>query len=97
MAQLRRSYDVVVIDTAPVLAVVDVRLLLDHIDALGLLAHWRVTPMRAIRAAIHQIETVGGEIAGVAMSMVDVNQQMHVGYGDASQYYGMMKEYYHAA
>ena len=97
MATLRRNYDVVVLDTPPVLAVVDVRLLLDHVDALGLLVHWRKTPVRAVRAAIHQIETVGGEICGVAMSMVDVNAQMHVGYGDASQYYSVMKEYYHVA
>ena len=96
MAQLRREYDVVVVDTAPVLAVVDVRLLLEHIDALGVLARWRQTPIRAIRAALHQIETVGGEVAGVAMSLVDVNAQIHAGYGDASHYYSEMKEYYAA-
>ncbi len=97
MATLRREYDVVVVDTAPVLAVVDTRLLLNHIDALGLLARWRQTPIRAIRSAIHQIETSGGEIAGVAMTLVDVNSQAHAGYGDASYYYAEMKGYYEAA
>ena len=96
MAALRQEYDVVVLDTAPVLAVVDVRLLLSHIDALGLLARWRKTPIRAIRAAIHQVEAVGGEIAGVALTLVDVNAQSH-GSGDASHYYSEMKEYYDAA
>ncbi len=96
MRDLRGSYDLIVIDTAPVLAVVDVRLLLAHIDSLGLLARWRKTPIRAIRAAVHQIETVGGKIAGVAMSLVDVNAQANVGYGDASQYYSEMKDYYSA-
>ncbi len=97
MATLRLEYDVIVLDTAPVLAVVDVRLLLNHIDALGILAHWRKTPIRAVRAAIHQIEAVGGEVAGIAMSLVDINAQAHVGYGDASDYYSEMKEYYSAA
>lgn len=96
MATLRQEYDVVVLDTAPVLAVVDVRLLLAHIDALGLLARWRKTPVRAIRAAIHQVEAVGGQIAGVALTLVDVNAQSH-GSGDASHYYSEMKEYYDAA
>ena len=94
MRQLRGEYDVIIIDTAPVLAVVDVRLLLDHIDSLGMLVRWRKTPIRAVRAAIHQIEAVGGEVAGVAMSLVDVNAQTHVGYGDASHYYSEMKDYY---
>jgi capsular exopolysaccharide synthesis family protein len=97
MAMLRSEYDLIVVDTAPVLAVVDIRLLLPHIDALGLLARWRQTPIRAIRAAIHQIEMVGGEISGVAMSLVNVNSQVHGNYGDASQYYAEMKEYYAAA
>lgn len=97
MATLRDNYDVIVMDTAPVLAVVDTRLLLNHIDALGLLACWRQTPIRAIRSAIHQIESSGGEVAGVAMSLVDVNSQAHAGYGDASYYYADMKGYYEAA
>jgi succinoglycan biosynthesis transport protein ExoP len=97
MATLREQYDVVVVDTAPILAVVDTRLLLSHIDALGLLARWRDTPIRAIRSAIHQIESSGGEVAGVAMSLVDVNSQAHAGYGDASYYYAEMKGYYEAA
>lgn len=97
MANLRDEYDVVVVDTAPVLAVVDTRLLLKHFDALGLLARWRETPVRAIRSAIHQIESSGGEVSGVAMSLVDVNAQAHAGYGDASYYYAEMKGYYEAA
>jgi capsular exopolysaccharide synthesis family protein len=96
MVTLRQEYDVIVLDTAPVLAVVDVRLLLNHIDALGILARWRKTPIRAIRAAIHQIEAVGGQISGVALTLVDVNAQSH-GSGDASHYYSEMKEYYDAA
>jgi capsular exopolysaccharide synthesis family protein len=96
MVTLRHEYDVIIMDTAPVLAVVDVRLLLNHIDALGILARWRKTPIRAVRTAIHQIEAVGGEVAGVAMSLVDVNAMTH-GSGDASQYYSEMRDYYDAA
>ncbi|WJS99341.1 GumC family protein [Novosphingobium humi] len=97
MGKLREEYDLIVIDTAPVLAVVDVRLLLPHIDALALLTRWRQTPVRATRAAIHQLETVGGRVDGIALSLVDANAQAHVGYGDASQYYTEMKEYYATA
>jgi succinoglycan biosynthesis transport protein ExoP len=94
MAHARATYDVIILDTAPVLAVVDTRLLLGHVDALALLARWRTTPIKAIRAAIHQIESVGGEIAGVALTLVNLKTQSKAGYGDASYYYAEMKDYY---
>jgi succinoglycan biosynthesis transport protein ExoP len=97
MTKLRASFDVIVMDTAPVLAVVDTRLLVRHIDALALLARWRGTPVKAIRAAIHQIESVGGAITGVAMTFVNIKTQQQSGYGDASYYYREMKDYYVAA
>lgn len=97
MAHLRTTYDVIVMDTAPVLAVVDTRLLLRHIDALALLARWRATPIKAIRAALHQIESVGGQVTGVAMTFVNLKTQAQSGYGDASYYYREMKDYYIAA
>lgn len=91
---LRGQYDVVVVDTAPVLAVVDTRTMLHNFDNLVLLAAWRQTPIKAIRAAIHQVESVGGEIDGVAMTLVNLKTQAKSGYGDASYYYRDMKEYY---
>lgn len=92
--RLRASFDVVVVDTAPVLAVDDTRILLRHLDALALLARWRQTPVKAIRAALHQVRTVGGSVAGVAMTMVDLKNQARSGYGDASDYYSEMQDYY---
>ncbi len=94
MQELRRSFDVIVVDTAPVLAVDDTRVLLGHLDALAMLARWRQTPVKAIRAALHQVRSVGGTVVGVAMTMVDLKNQARSGYGDASDYYADMKEYY---
>lgn len=94
IAYLRQHYEVILVDTAPVLAVVDTRMILKHFDSLALLAHWRQTPVKAIRAALHQIETVGGSVAGVAMTMVNLKTQAQSGYGDASYYYNEMKDYY---
>lgn len=91
---LRRSFDVIFVDTAPVLAVDDTRVLLKHLDTLAMLARWRQTPVKAIRAALHQVRSVGGSISGVAMTMVDLKNQARSGYGDASDYYGDMKDYY---
>jgi polysaccharide biosynthesis transport protein len=94
LATLRREFEVILIDTAPVLAVVDTRTMMPQLDSLALLTHWRRTPVKAVRAALHQIETVGGSVAGVAMTMVNLKTQAQSGYGDASYYYTDMKEYY---
>ncbi|MHC9418845.1 GumC family protein [Sphingomonas citri] len=94
IATLRREFEVILIDTAPVLAVVDTRTMIPQLDSLALLTHWRRTPVKAVRAALHQIETVGGSVAGVAMTMVNLKTQAQSGYGDASYYYTDMKEYY---
>ncbi|MBY9064143.1 AAA family ATPase [Sphingomonas yunnanensis] len=94
LATLRREFEVILIDTAPVLAVVDTRTMIPLVDSLALLTHWRRTPVKAVRAALHQIETVGGSVAGVAMTMVNLKTQAQSGYGDASYYYNDMKEYY---
>lgn len=94
ISRLREQFEIIFIDTAPVLAVVDTRVILPHLDALVMLAHWRQTPVKAIRAALHQIEAVGGHVDGVAMTMVNLKTQAQSGYGDASYYYDEMKEYY---
>ncbi|PZU07022.1 AAA family ATPase [Sphingomonas sp.] len=94
LAHLREHFEVVVIDTAPVLALVDTRAMMPHLDSFVLLAHWRTTPVKAIRAALHQLDTVGAAVAGVAMTMVNLKTQAQSGYGDASYYYSEMKDYY---
>lgn len=94
MAYLRQTFEVIVIDTAPVLALVDTRALTPYLDSFALLAHWRTTPVKAIRAALHQLDTVGASVAGVAMTMVNLKTQAQSGYGDASYYYSEMKDYY---
>jgi len=93
---LRERYEVVIIDTAPVLAIDDTRSLSAQMDAFALMARWRSTPVKAIRAALHQLGTVGRSVAGVAMTMVNLKTQAQAGYGDASYYYHEIKDYYNA-
>ena len=94
LAELREGFEVVMIDTAPVLALVDIRTIVPHLDAFALLAHWRSTPVKAIRAALHQLDAVNASVTGIVMTMVDLKTQARSGYGDASYYYNEMKEYY---
>ncbi|MDR6788486.1 capsular exopolysaccharide synthesis family protein [Sphingomonas sp. BE138] len=94
LAELRGRYEHIVVDTAPVLAVADTRVLAHHFDALALLVRWRSTPARAARAALHQITSVGAGVTGVALTMVNLKVQAQSGFGDPSYYADYMKDYY---
>ena len=92
---LRKMFDVVLLDTAPVLPVADTRVLAPKADVTVFLAQWRKTPRKAIEAAIDQLESVGAYVAGVVLTQVDMKEQARSGYGDAGYYYSSYQRYYH--
>jgi exopolysaccharide transport family protein len=96
LAELRRRYQLVIIDTAPVLAVADTRILAAKADAVVFLTRWRKTPDKAVENSIQLLDQAGAHIAGVALVQVDMRSQARYGYGDAGYYYGAYKSYYTA-
>ncbi len=100
MNQLLRDaaagFDIVFLDTAPVLAVAETRVLAAKSDAVVFLAHWRKTPEKAIIAALKLLDAAGAPVAGVALTQVNMLQQARYGYGDATYYYADYKKYYNA-
>jgi exopolysaccharide transport family protein len=96
LIRLRQDFDLVILDTAPVLAVSDTRLVAAKADAVVFLARWRKTPEKAIGAALKILEQSGAHVAGVGLTQVDMKAQARYGYGDAGYYYGDYKKYYTA-
>jgi succinoglycan biosynthesis transport protein ExoP len=94
LARARTSFDLVILDTAPVLALADTRILAGKTDIVVLLARWRKTPARAIGASVRLLQQANAQIAGVALTQVDMNAQSKHGYGDAGYYYDEYKKYY---
>jgi exopolysaccharide transport family protein len=94
LAELRARYDLVILDTAPVLPVADTRVLAPKADLVLFLARWRKTPEPAIEAAFRLLDLQTTRIAGVALTLVDMKQQSKYGYGDPGYYYTEYKKYY---
>ncbi|HWU15961.1 MAG TPA: AAA family ATPase, partial [Caulobacter sp.] len=94
LARARGSFDLVILDTAPVLALADTRILANKVDLVVLLARWRKTPARAIGASVRLLQQSNAQLAGVALTQVDMNAQSKHGYGDAGYYYDEYKKYY---
>ena len=97
LGELRGAYDLVLLDSAPVLPIADTRLLAPQVDSVLFVARWRSTSRRAVYAALDILGKVGAPIAGVALTQVDLAKQSRYGYGDPSFYYGKYKDYYTAA
>jgi len=94
LQQLRANYDLVILDSAPVLPVADSRVLAPKADAVLFIARWRKTSQPAIEAAIGMLQAAGAPLAGVALAMVDMRHQAKFAYGDPSYYYQDYKNYY---
>lgn len=93
---LKDNFDLVILDTAPVLAVADTRILAAKADTVVFLTRWRSTPRKAINDSLRLLDKAGAHVSGVALVQVDMNSQARYGYGDAGYYYGAYKQYYTA-
>jgi Mrp family chromosome partitioning ATPase len=92
--ELRRTYDVIVLDTAPVLPIADTRVLAPLADSVVVLVRWRKTPRKATEAALRMLQSVHAHIAGAALTQVNVKAQAQQGYGDPGYYYRSYQKYY---
>lgn len=94
LSQLREDFDMVILDTAPVLAVAETRVLASQADAVMFLARWRKTPAKAAEAALRSLEQSEATVAGAVLTQVDMQEQARYGYGDPGYYYTAYKGYY---
>ena len=70
LADLRGSFDLIVLDCAPVLAVAETRVAVAKADCAIIVARWQKTPMRAMRAMLQQLNDAGANIRGVVLNGV---------------------------
>lgn len=94
LAELRASYDVVIIDTAPVLGIAESRLLAAAADATIMLARWRSTSLAAADAAVEILVDAHAKLRGVALTLVDIRKYASTGQGDMYSYHKKFTGYY---
>ena len=87
--QMAQNYDLVIIDTPPVMAVSDCAPISRMADAVLFAVRWGETPRELTVAGLKQTASYGGKIAGVALTRVDLKKYSY--YGNDYHY---SKEYY---
>lgn len=82
MAQAEAEYDLVILDSPPMLVSSDAGLLASSVEATLLLVRWGHTPASAIKAALRQLSDIRARGLQVVVSQVDLAK--HAKYGDAT-------------
>ncbi len=94
LAELKSSFDFVIIDTAPVLGVADARVVASKADAVLLLARWGETSIGAADTALDLLLGSSAKVYGVALTMVDIKKYASTGSEDVYGYHKKFKGYY---
>ncbi len=87
----RELYDYIIIDTPPVLAVPDARIIGKSVDAVIYTVKWDSTSHRQVREGIRAFEDVNIRIAGLVLGQISSRGMKRYGYGDS---YGAYSAYY---
>ena len=69
--ELRIRYDTVILDTPPVLAVTDARILAPMSDSVVYMVKWNATSQSAVLEGLRTLRSVNARIAGIAFSFVN--------------------------
>ena len=90
---LNQEYDLILIDTPPVLSVTDAAAFASSVDGVILVAKPGVTKLRDFQQALEQLQTVGARVLGVVLNAVDPRSRKygyyyHRYYSKYSSYYG---------
>lgn len=88
---VRNEYDYIVIDTPPVLAVPDARIIGKSVDAILYAVKWDSTKHRQVRDGLRAFEDVNVRVTGLVMSQVNAKGMKRYGYGYS---YGSYSDYY---
>jgi capsular exopolysaccharide synthesis family protein len=91
---LKETFDLIIFDSSPILAVTESQILARAVDQTIVLVRWGNTPRQAAIAAVKQLQDFGAQVSGLAMTRVDVTKQSYYGYGEYGYYTGKMKGYY---
>ena len=90
------SYDLVILDSPPVLSVSDARVLSQLVDKTVFLVHWGSTRRHDVMMGVKQLIEAGADMAGIVLSQVNVKKHAGYGYRDSGYYYDdKYTKYYH--
>lgn len=82
---LRSLYEIIIVDTPPVLIVPDARVIAQNVDATIFVVKWDLTQREQVIGALREFESVGKPVSGLVLNQINPRGMKRYGYGN---YYG---------
>ncbi len=96
LTKLRDIYDIIIIDTPPVLLVPDARILASLVDYVMFSVKWDQTKQQEVADAVQLFATAGQKVDGLILSQVNARRMRSYGYGRKYAYgYGARQSGYY--
>ena len=87
LAQLKKRYDYVIFDTAPILATDDTSSFAAKVDAVIFAVRSTKTQVRQVKTSLERLQIRGGKILGFILNFVDTQNPDYYYYKKYSYYY----------
>lgn len=94
LKSLRAHYDYILIDTPPVLAVPDARVIGAMSDANIYVVEWNETTRTQLRQGLEMLSSVGVDVTGLVLNKLDARKMKSYGYGGQYGYDAYGSSYY---
>ena len=92
--EAREEYTLVILDSPPVQAITEARVLASVADAAVLCVRWRSTPGDVVRYSLELLEEAHAQVVGAVLTRVDPRAHVRSGYADAEVYHPRYKAYH---
>ena len=94
IATLRGEFDLILVDTPPVLGLADTRIIARLADYILVTVCWSATPWKATKLALRTLIENGASAVGLAMTRVDIERLQKLEVPEAETYRGRNRNYY---
>ena len=95
LLQLQQTYDLIVIDTGPLLLMAEARVVVSKVDQVVVATRWRKTQRNTLRDTMKILRDFHANVAGVVLTFVDLRKKGHHAYTSAN--YSAYAKYYQDA
>lgn len=94
VARLRDEYDLVIIDSPPILPVADTQLFGQLADRTVFCVRWNKTPRVSVQLGLQILRDAHVPVAGTLLTRVNLRKHARYGYGESAYYGGKYRSYY---
>jgi capsular exopolysaccharide synthesis family protein len=91
---LKTRYDLVIVDSAPVLGIPETQLLAALADQVLFVVRWGSTTRNTAKHAMRELAAAQAHVMGAVLTRVDIGRHARLGYGDAGLSYSRHRRYY---